>query len=175
MIYLIQAAHSMACTRKHQVWMPLIVTNRQFRLYRIQRDDELIELVTQKQREFWARVEARDPPPPSTIDDVKLRWPTHQVASKHADEAIAIAIADLKALKAEIKEAEENKKALELCIKTFMGTAAAIVDVSGRPLCTWKQNKSSSIFDVDRFAMDHPAMYRQYLFERPGARPLLTK
>lgn len=173
--YYVQALHSLACSGKPHVWMPLIVTNRQFKLYRIQRDDEAIALLTDREKEFWARVEARDPPPPSNLDDVKLRWPTHQLPQRQADEAAALAIADLKGLKAEIKAAVEKKESLELQIKTFMGSAAAIVDIAGKPLCTWKQNKSSIIFDEGRFALDCPDLYRKYLFERAGARPLLTK
>src|SRR5437660_2439561 len=58
MHYLIQVQHGLACSGLSHAWVPLIISNRQFRLYRVKRDPELIQLLTQREREFWACVES---------------------------------------------------------------------------------------------------------------------
>lgn len=175
MAYLLQSQHEMACTGRAHAWIPLIVSNRQFRVYRVRRDDDLIELLTEKEREFWAHVEARDPPPPINLDDVKLRWPSHSGASIHATAEVAQAVAEHVALKAQIKALDVAKDACELLIKTHMGAASELLDSTGVTLATWRQSKSSYPFNAKRFALERPDLYRQYLDERPGARPFLSK
>jgi len=175
MHYLIQAQHGLACSGLAHAWIPLIISNRQFRLYRVTRDAELIALLTEKEREFWARVEARDPPPPANLDDVKLRWPSHQEKQIDATAEIAHLLVEHRKVKEQIKAAESQKEELELQIKSFMGECAEIVDVSGTKMCTWKQAKPTQVFNVDLFATDHPDLYRKYLTLRAGSRRFLNK
>lgn len=175
MHYLMQVQHGLACTGLQHAWMPLIISNRQFRLYRIKRDEELIELLTAREREFWTRVEARDPPAPVNLEDVKLRWPSHVAKRVQATEEVAVALAEHRAIKERIKAAEIEEERLKLIVQQHMGDAAELVDVSGNVLCTWKQAKASQVFDEKKFAADNPAVYSRYLFDRPGSRRFLNK
>lgn len=175
MPYYIQCQHGLACTGLPHAWMPLIISNRQFRLYRIQRDDETIALMTQQEREFWKMVVDRTPPPPCDLDDVSLRWPTNTLARVTATEEVALALADHRAAKELEKKAKADVEKFELIVKQHIADAAELVDVAGSLLCTWKQAKSSLVFDKERFALEQPALYRQYLVEKPGSRRFLNK
>ncbi|HEY1900731.1 MAG TPA: YqaJ viral recombinase family protein [Steroidobacteraceae bacterium] len=176
MQYLLQCQHGMACTGLEHAWMPLIITNRQFRLYRIQRDEELIQLLTRQQRAFWDLVEAKSPPAAVSLEDAKIAWPKDAKGTK-----AKITPETLEALqrhhrvRANIKQFEAEKEELELAVKSVMGTISELVDVTGAPLVTWRQNKASNVFDVDKFAFEHPTLYPKYLKERAGARPFLNK
>ncbi len=175
MHYLMQVQHGLACTGLQHAWMPLIISNREFRLYRVQRDEELIQLLTEREREFWARVEARDPPPATTLEDVKLRWPSHVAKCVQATEEVAVALAEHRAVKERIKAAEIEEERLKLLVQQHMGDAAELIDVSGSVLCTWKQAKASQVFDEKKFAAENPAVYARYIFDRPGSRRFLNK
>lgn len=175
MHYLMQVQHGLACTGLQHAWMPLIISNRQFRLYRVKRDEELIELLTTREREFWTRVEARDPPAPANLEDAKLRWPSHVAKRSQATEEVAVALAEHRAVKERIKAAEIEEERLKLIVQQHMGDAAELVDVSGNVLCTWKQAKASQVFDEKKFAAENPAVYSRYLFDRPGSRRFLNK
>lgn len=175
MPYYIQCQHALACTGLPYAWMPLIISNRQFRLYRIKRDEETIALMTLQEREFWQMVEARTPPPPSDLDDVALRWPTNTLARVTATESVALALADHRAAKEREKAAHADIEKFELIVKQHIADAAELVDVAGNVLCTWKQAKPSLVFDKDEFALREPALYRKYLKERPGSRRFLNK
>lgn len=175
MHYFIQCQHGLACTGLPHAWMPLIVSNRQFRLYRITRDEELIAMMTKKEKEFWTMVETQTPPPPADLEDVALRWPSHTFTRVTATEELAVALADHREAKERIKVAEADVKRLELLVKQHMADAAELVDVTGNVLCTWKQAKASLVFDKEKFALEQPALYRQYLIERAGSRRFLNK
>ena len=175
MAYYIQCQHGLACTGLPWAWMPLIISNRQFRVYRVKRDEETIALMTEKEREFWAMVEARTPPPPADLDDVALRWPTNTLPRVMATEAVALALADHRAAKEQVKAAEEAVRNFELIVKQHMAEASELVDVEGNILCTWKQARPSLVFDKEKFALDQPELYRQYQVEKPGSRRFLNK
>lgn len=175
MIYYIQNQHSLACSGAPYAWLPVVMLNRQFRIYRIQRDEELIALMTKQEREFMRLVEARIPPPPVDLDDAKLMWPSHRENKRvDADEQMAGVVAALKDSKVRAKALEEAQEDMKLRIQKHMGDAAELV-FCGKTICTWKQAKASQKFDEDRFATDQPVLYRQYLKDVPGSRRMLTK
>lgn len=174
--YLIQTQHGLACTELGHAWMPLIVSNRQFRLYRIKRDEELIQLLTTRERAFWARVEARNPPAVVNLEDVRLRWPSDTRGKEvKATPHIAGLVLSHRAAKAREKAAKSEYEALEVLIKGHMAECSELVDIAGEPLVTWRQAKPSIIFDEDYFALKHPQLHAQFLKERPGSRRFLNK
>ena len=176
MQYYIQCQHGMACNGCTYAWIPLIVTNRQFRIYRVRRNDDVITKLTSKEREFLARVDARDPPPPTSLEDVKLRWPSHvEKKSVPATAEIARLVNRHARNRRLLKAAETRKDALQLAITAHMGDGAELVDVRGAPLATFKQAKSSKKFNEDQFAIEHPDLYAKYLRDVPGSRRFLNK
>ena len=174
--YYLQAHHNMACTGAEAVYMPLIILNRQFRLYRIRRDDEVIAQLTAGEKLFWACVESRIPPDPVSIEDAALRWPTDTAAGIVADARITELAATLRERKASLKTVEQEIEELELGIKAFMGEHGVLLPPGGgKPLVTWRQAKPSHLLDRDALRAAHPALYTQFEIERPGSRRFLVK
>ncbi|MEY4760657.1 MAG: endonuclease [Pseudomonadota bacterium] len=176
MQYYLQAQHNMACTAADLVYMPLIVLNRQFRLYRVRRNDEVIAKLTDGERLFWQCVEARVAPDPVSIDDVKLRWPSDSAGELMASTDIAAAVAELQDKRMRAKGIEADIDALELKVKAFMGEHGVLIPPGGgKTLITWKQAKPSRVLNADKLRAAHPAIYSQFEFERPGSRRFLVK
>ncbi len=176
MQYYIQCQHGMACNGCTYAWMPLIVTNRQFRIYRVRRNDDVIAELTAKEREFLERVDARDPPPPTSLEDIALRWPSHVDNKRVSATAEIVRLVNRHARNRRLlKAAESRKDALQLAITAHMSDAAELVNAAGDPLATFKQAKGSKKFDEDKFAIEHPAIYAKYLRDVPGSRRFLNK
>lgn len=175
MTYLIQVQHGLACTGAHHAWVPVVVLNRQFRIYRVRRDDELIAMLTEKEREFWRMVEAREPPPPIDYEDAALQWPQDAGGIVVADDATLQAVAALKVAKAKAKAAEMDADEAKAKIGAFMGTNATLVGTDGKPVTTWKTAKSSTKVDLDKLRAENPQLVAKYEYEQPGSRRMLTK
>ena len=56
-----------------------------------------------------------------------------------------------------------------------LGERDTLVDLTGKPLVTWKQSKASAKFDVNAFKTDFEETYKAYLREVPGSRRFLIK
>lgn len=175
--YYCQTQHGMACSGKSHVWVPVVVLNRQFRLYVVRRDEEAIGLLTAKERAFVELLDARTPPPPTNLQDAKLRWPKDDGSRITATPEVALASRRHHRIKALIKKLEQKRDELELCVKSHMGTHTELYSEDGKTLInTWKTARASAYFDEDTFAIQHPELYRQYIRnDKPGSRRLLSK
>ncbi|AYD87389.1 hypothetical protein SEA_VALENTINIPUFF_95 [Microbacterium phage ValentiniPuff] len=60
-------------------------------------------------------------------------------------------------------------------IKAFMGDQTELVDADGNVLVTWYQGNPKTSFDVKAFAAAHPAIYEEFIVEKPGSRSMLFK
>jgi putative phage-type endonuclease len=60
--YRLQCEHYMNCTTWPEWYLAVLIGGNQYRQYYIQQDDELSELVLQGVKNFWAHVEAKEPP-----------------------------------------------------------------------------------------------------------------
>lgn len=173
--YFLQVQHALACTGLAFAWVPLVLFSaREFRIYRVRRDQELIDLLTAKEREFWSLVQARTPPLPQNLEDARRLWPSHMANKKIVATAEVVqAVLALRETKLQIKELDAAKEQFELRIKQHMADAAELVHAK-QIICTWKQAKPSRRFDEHAFAAEQPELYRQYQIEVPGSRRMLT-
>jgi putative phage-type endonuclease len=172
--YIIQIQHQFAVTGFVLAYVPVLIAGRDFKLYRIERDDELIELITEAEREFWGRVKRQEPPEPVTLEDVQLRYRTSKAIEVEAPYEIAMTALHLALLRGQMKTHEMEEKQLELFIKRFMGEADTLV-YQGKPLATWKQCRESHRFDKLAFREAHPQIYDQFIKTSPGVRTFLLK
>jgi putative phage-type endonuclease len=174
MEYYAQCQHNMACTDASYVWFPVIVLNRQFRVYKIHRDQGVIDHMTNVQTQFLEMVRNKTPPPPQTMDDVSTMFPGNNGALAKADEATRSLVVEMKAKKADIKIMEEATEELKLQIAAYMGDSTELL-YNGRLITTYRRAKDSKKFDINTFMVDHPAMYDKYLIPVPGSRRMLLK
>ncbi len=168
-----QTQHEMACTGKSHAYVPVILGQRTFKYYTIQRDEELIDLLTKAEQDFMARVDARDPPPPVDMDDLKILYPIDTGISVTCTDAVYEAAVNLAKVKAQLKGLGEQEDQLAFAVKDFMKDAAILKARSGEVLYTWKSNAERSM-DVTTFRKDHPALAEQYSPEKT-VRKLLCK
>lgn len=144
--------------------------------FAVKPDAELQEMLMEKAQRFWHdHVLPRVPPPITTLDDAKLRWPNSRAVVITAPKDIADRVANLAQLKERIKELEDEADNDKLELQKVLGDADTLVDSSGRVLCTWKKAKDSERFDAKALESAHPALYSQFLTTTTGSRRFLVK
>lgn len=116
--------------------------------YRVKRNEEVIVWMRVQAEIFWERVQKRNPPEVTTLQDAKLRWhQEHPGAQIEATSEIDEIAERLKLMRLSI--AGDNAKAdlLELDLKKFIGDAEELVDSTGRKIASWKlqQRKSYTV------------------------------
>jgi len=173
--YLVQVQHYLAVTER--AWADLAVlffAERDFRIYHIPRDDELVQALLAEEVRFWREhVEPRIPPDPRTIEDVRLRWPRHEPGKTVvAPPDVVIAAEQLAALRSEIKALEARADELLCVIQKTMGDAEELLAEDGRVLATWKTVTSRRL-DMKALKSAHPEIVSQFEQEATSRRFLL--
>jgi putative phage-type endonuclease len=136
--YRIQALHQMAvCEWADRVEFAVLIGASDYREYTVMRDDAAIESLMAIEARFWQRVLDRDPPPPTTAEDVALLFPRSLPAAIQANDAIVAKCAALVLAKKALREAEKSIREVEDEIKVFMGGCEKL-EVGDTVLATFK-------------------------------------
>jgi putative phage-type endonuclease len=173
--YVPQVMHYLAVTRAQYVDVAALIAGHDFRLYTLERDEELIDALIEAEQDFWAHIMSCTPPDPVDLADVNRRWRRDAGSSIEATEPVLFAVRELAAAKNRTLRAQEEEERLEFDIKKFMGEAAQLT-YHNRTLVQWKSNKNRLPVDWSALKRDHPELIAQYqLPEAPGNRPFLLK
>ncbi len=174
--YLFQTQHYLAVTGLATAEIGVLFADFEFAIYEIPADAEFQDLLIDAERRFWACVERREPPEPTTAGDVVRRWPVARKGIGVTATMVDVAqIEELVSVKHDLKSLESLKAQLEESLKLRIGEAEELVDLSGGPLATWKNIRVSPKFDVERFHDDHPELFSKYLKTPPPQRRFLVK
>lgn len=159
-----QVQHGMGVNGAAHAWVHALVGLDDDRIYRIERDDDLIVGMRVRLADWWNdHVIANVPPPPMTIEDLRSLYPRDSGRSIEADEAIADLVARLKAAKAQAKDGETQSEELALQLKLYLRDATTLTH--GRAtLATWKA-QTALRFNQAAFAAEHPALLELYKTE----------
>jgi len=162
--YIIQTQVQMAVTGLEIAWIPVLIGRSEFRIYKIQKDADLINKIIEKEVKFWDLIQTKTMPEPKTLADLSLAYPRDTGAITIADEFLEEMVNKLSQLKDEEKTIGEHMEQLETQIKSFMKDSPILVSRDGRELCSWKTQKSSR-FDSKRFKVEQLELYKQYKTE----------
>lgn len=159
--YCVQVLHALMVTRRDQAIVAALIGADDLRIYRVERDDELIGRMRSEEVAFWDRIQRREPPPISTLADAALRWPSSMTRSVVADAELTVKIGTLKEIRGQIKELEATADALELCAKSALADAETLLGPDGKRLATWK-SQSSNRLDQKALEAAHPEIVAQF-------------
>lgn len=170
--YLCQVQHYLAVTGYDVADVAALIGGQQFRLYEVPRDDDLIRMLCDAEVEFWARVQERRPPDPTTVEDCHKRWKRDVRDSAQLTMAQCMDVRELGAVRAQMRELAAREKQLAVAVMSHLQDASAGVDEEGNVLCTWKVTTPRRVFDAKRFREEWPETAADYMTEQPGARAL---
>ena len=147
------------------------------RIHFMERDEETIAGIRSREVAFWNSIQNRQAPALATADDVAFLYKRDIGKTIEASNEILTVCEMLKDTKGQIKNAETQAELLATQIKIFMGDAA-VLTYSGKPICTWKNNKSGTKTDWKAIAEQleaTPEIITLHTQATSGARPLLLK
>lgn len=143
--------------------------------FAIERDQEAIEQLVERERVFWKHVRERTAPPASNAFDLRLLFRNDSGGTVIAEDCVQDAVARLAEIKAQVKALEAEAEAEEKRVLEALGENSTLISDTGEILATWKAAKASKTFDRARFEKEHPDLAGQYLVERQGSRRFLLK
>ena len=153
--YYVQCVHYMMVTGCKKWYLAVLVLNKEFMVFEIERDEEEIEALAKAEEEFWKLVETKTSPATdgaaSTTNTISVLYPESN------DDSVSLLAyeAELQqyiALSAQIKDLEKLKDEMANKVKAFLGEAGK--GETDNYKVTWASS-SRSTFDSKRFASDH--------------------
>ena len=143
-----QVQHQMAVTGKKVVDVCVLICGQEIRVYRIERDDELIDRLIELERKFWHYVEQDIEPPADGSDSagqaLRALYPqdSGNTLDLTEDLAMSTAFLGLITMRAEIDSRQQVEDQLKQQIQQRMAEASKAIFRSGS--VTWKRSKSGS-------------------------------
>lgn len=134
------------------------------RVYRVERDEETIAAIREKEVAFWLNhVVPRIPPEPVTASDVLLLYgkDSGRIIDADSDPHLSNLLDRLAVAKRVAKDASDEYEQIENAVKLLMRDATAVMR-NGKTLATWKEQNSRR-FQQKEFAAAHPALAEQFM------------
>ena len=154
--YYCQCMHYMAVTGKKRWYLAVLIGNREFKWFTIERDEEEIKALMEAEAAFWEQVKKDIPPvadgSSSTADTLSALYPNS------VDDAIGIGAFERELdnyfrLKKQAEELDEQINGIANRIKAHLGECER--GEGEKYKVSWK-TQGRSTFDVNRFSKEHP-------------------
>lgn len=173
--YALQVQHYLLVTGAEVADVAVLIGGSDFRIYTLEADHALHEMLVEAEAAFWTRVERREPPDPVSYEEAVRRFTKGTAGEVEADELLASEIAQLVRVRAEMKTLEEEESRVKAAIAMALGDRGDTLTYQGRVLATWKLAKGRKSFDAKRFEAEHPDLFSQYMRVGQPSRRLLIK
>lgn len=169
--YFVQCMHYLAVTGKKRWYLAVLIGNREFKWFTIERDEDEIAALMDAERTFKMCVDSDTPPTadgaPSTADTISALYPNSE------DETIGIGFFEHELdnyfrLKEQLKSIEITMDGIENRIKVHLGECAR--GEGEKYKVSWKTQYRQT-FDSKKFIADHPEMDVSKYFKKTNTRP----
>lgn len=174
----VQVMHQLAVTGKQAADVAVLLGGQQLEVYRIERDEVLIQHLIELERQFWHYVETDTPPPAdgSESADMALRllYPedTGVVIDLSQDQSLNETYTELKQVRQSLSDLNTRESVLKQRLQESMGAASKAVFADGS--ITWKKAKDGTAVDMEALFKAHPDLKTQYQISKPGSRRFLV-
>lgn len=159
--YLVQCQWYMGITQTKKCSLAVLIGGQQFRMYEIDYDAELFEMLIEECSNFWHNhVLADVPPEPTTFDDVTHRWSKHDPDTSIDDTDLTALIEEYKGLSADMKEAKAQQDDLKTQICSLIQEKETVLNGDKR-LATFKAQERTTI-DSKAFKAEYPELWKQF-------------
>lgn len=167
--YLLQVQHYLNVLDYDYAYIAVIIGNFDFQYKRIERDQELIDLVEERATKFWLENVKQGIPPEidgstSTKESLDQLYSPSYVNKVPMDKIMIQTAEELARIKSTIKDLNMAKTEKENKIKLYMGQHEAEEITSETINANWKTQVSKR-FDTKRFKAEHPEIAANYMNE----------
>lgn len=172
--YAAQAQWGLGITGKRRCIVAALVWD-ELKTYEVVRNNDVIEWLREEALKFWSLVEARTPPPPTTLAQVERVCARLVGMPVELSEAGVDAARRIFALRESIRAMEKEKEAQEFLLfdevrrawnvpadpTVSMPEDNAILTYQGKPLAIWRRQTRESV-DAKRLREEEPMTFHKY-------------
>ncbi len=172
--YQCQVLHQLAVTGHAWADVAVLIGGQDFRIYRIERDDDKIADLIERESQFWACVQDNRQPEPDGSDDAGKAllslFPADNGQTLDLSESPEYnqLFAELLNLREQKEVTERKESEIKQRIQVALGTCTAALFQQGK--VTWRKAKDRLVADVDKISQEHPELIQQYCKPVPGSR-----
>lgn len=157
--YYVQCCHYLAVTGKARWYLAVLIGNRDFRVFTIDRDESEIQALMDAEKDFWDRYVATGKTPPvdghsATSDAIKQLFPDDQGDSADLF-GLGSVFEQRKAINDHIKGLKAELDGLDNQIKILMGNHST--GTCGRFTVSWKLQNTAGL-DREKIKADYPGI-----------------
>lgn len=172
--YQLQVLHQLAVTGRKWADVAVLLGGQEFRIYRINRDEEMIQNLIRLEQEFWHLVQTDTQPKAdgseSSARALALLYPHDNGATLDyvSDTAMNSLFTNLVEVRTTRQQAEAQEEAIRQQLQEKLGEATVAVFADGK--VSWKRSKDGVGVDTKRLLAEHPDLSSQYFMIKPGSR-----
>lgn len=136
-----------------------LIGGNRYKDYEIAYNSKLGNAILEASREFWKRVEDRNPPDAQTLDDLKLLWPVSNAGKVlEVNQEVHAVIESYRDIQAKIKLLEADAERFKFEIGSVLGDSEIAV-YEGKKAVTWKSQNRTTI-DIAKLREQYPEVAR---------------
>ena len=170
-----QVQHQLAVTGKTAAHICVLLCGHEAKIYKVERDERLIESITEQERLFWQYVETDTPPTPdhseSAAKALKLLYPTPKLSSKvdlTDDEGANKLFDKLLNYRNSIADLEQRHDQVKHQLQTLIQDNEVAIFNQGA--ISWKRSKDSIGIDSKAVIKSHPELLAKFSKTKQGSR-----
>ena len=170
-----QVQHQLAVTGKTAAHICVLLCGHEAKIYKVERDERLIESIIEHERLFWQYVETDTPPTPdhseSAARALKQLYPNPKPSSKvdlTDDDGANKLFEQLLSYRDYMQELEQRHDQVKHQLQSLIADNEVAVFEKGA--ISWKRSKDSTSLDSNALIKAHPELLEQFSKTRPGSR-----
>ena len=169
--YLAQVQWYMFVTHAKLADLAVLIGGQDFRVYHIERDDALIEMMFDAANTFWTNLKNGIAPAPETVDAASKCWKQSNAEKTIAVDSLSADFDELAEINEQQKTLKQQEDAIKARIMTHMQDAESAT-INGITVCTWKTQTSRRL-DSKALKEAHPDLYKAFTKESTSRRFLI--
>jgi putative phage-type endonuclease len=174
-----QVQHQLAVTGKAAADVCVLLCGQKVEIFRIDRDDELIQRLIALEKQFWHYVETDTPPPADGSDSAgkALGYLYPKDASNtlnlSEDTSLSNAFDELILTRKDLSTLKKSEEKLKQTIQQRMGDFCKAKFQHGE--ISWKKSKDNIRLDTQALLKDQPELINQYPSHHTGSRRFVVR
>lgn len=164
----VQAQHGLAVTGRTHAWVVALIDGWDFQIRRVERDDKLIEAITEMESDFWHGNVLADRQPdiePNALDVIKARYALIEGETVAGDPTVIEPLIDAwNTARQGEKDAEAIRRVIEGQLRDEIGTAETLALLGEKRLTC----KANGTFASSRFIADNPELAAELTVDKPA-------
>ena len=169
-MYMLQVQHYLAVTGYEKAYLAVLIMNkRKFQYYTIERDEELIKLIIENEKDFWYNHVKENVPPEVDGSKASSRLLKKMYPEAEEEKKVNLKREDINLIDKRNefhqieKKYKKKRKECENKLKNKLQDAELGI-YQGEEVVKWK-NISSKRMKTKQFRQDHPELYDEYSYQ----------